>query len=213
MCGFMYLVYDSWDTGDDGASYPHAYGFSGNLTCSVSPWLRRRLVVPVSRTAATPSFARRQPRVARDQTAVDNLPSRVRCVDFAGAAGVLAYGGAGNRHIIHNPGNRPTPMSQTRGFLVELGSAVTVAIFFCLFVTRSGRGDGDAASNAAVYRLPRRESRCNGAYHALNWRIVAWCYAGWLLTPPTAGAMKVVLSILAFFFFIHYLLACDLWRS
>ena len=126
---------------------------------------------------------------------------RVRCVDFAGAAGVLAYGGAGNRHIMHNPGNRPTPMSQTRGFLVELGSAVTVAIFFfCLFVTRSGRGDGDAASNAAVYRLPRRESRCNGAYHALNWRIVAWCYAGWLLTPPTAGAMKVVLSILAFFF-------------
>jgi len=103
---------------------------------------------------------------------------------------VLAYGGAAiviglwtyGYNIMRNLGNRLTLMSPTRGFSMELGSAVTVVMATRLALPVS--------TTQCIVGATMGVALCNGDYRALNWRMVAWCYAGWLFTLPIAGAIS-----------------------
>jgi sodium-dependent phosphate transporter len=106
---------------------------------------------------------------------------------------VLAYGGAGiviglwtcGYNIMMNLGNRLTLHSPTRGFSMELGSAVTVVMATRLAIPISTTQCIVGAAIGVVL--------CNGDIRALNWRMVSWCYFGWLLTLPIAGTISGVL--------------------
>ncbi|KAI5792346.1 phosphate transporter [Pyronema domesticum] len=103
---------------------------------------------------------------------------------------VLCYGGAGiviglwtyGYNIMRNLGNRLTLQSPTRGFSMELGSAVTVVMATRLALPVS--------TTQCIVGATMGVALCNGDYKALNWRMVAWCYSGWLLTLPIAGLIS-----------------------
>ncbi|KAF8544810.1 phosphate transporter [Trichophaea hybrida] len=103
---------------------------------------------------------------------------------------VLAYGGSGiviglwtyGYNIMRNLGNRLTLHSPTRGFSMELGSAVTVVMATRLAIPIS--------TTQCIVGATMGVALCNGEFKALNWRMVTWCYAGWLLTLPIAGVIS-----------------------
>ncbi|KAG0644182.1 phosphate transporter [Tuber brumale] len=103
---------------------------------------------------------------------------------------VLAYGGAGiviglwtyGYNIMRNLGNRLTLQSPSRGFSMELGSAVTVVLATRLALPIS--------TTQCIVGATMGVALCNGDFKALNWRMVAWCYAGWILTLPVAGIIS-----------------------
>lgn len=103
---------------------------------------------------------------------------------------VLAYGGSAiviglwtyGYNIMRNLGNRLTLMSPTRGFSMELGSAVTVVMATRLALPIS--------TTQCIVGATMGVALCNGDYRALNWRMIAWCYSGWLLTLPIAGIIS-----------------------
>ncbi|KAM9888391.1 hypothetical protein OXX69_013056, partial [Metschnikowia pulcherrima] len=35
---------------------------------------------------------------------------------------------------------------------------------------------------------------CNLDFRSVNWRMVIWCYSGWLITLPVAGIISGVLT-------------------
>ncbi|KAG0128210.1 phosphate transporter [Tuber indicum] len=103
---------------------------------------------------------------------------------------VLAYGGAAiviglwtyGYNIMRNLGNRLTLQSPSRGFSMELGSAVTVVLATRLALPIS--------TTQCIVGATMGVALCNGDFKALNWRMVAWCYAGWVLTLPIAGIIS-----------------------
>jgi len=100
---------------------------------------------------------------------------------------VLAYGGAAiviglwtyGYNIMRNLGNRLTLQSPSRGFSMELGAAVTVVMATRLSLPIS--------TTQCIVGATMGVALCNGDIKALNWRMVAWCYAGWIFTLPIAG--------------------------
>lgn len=103
---------------------------------------------------------------------------------------VLAYGGAGiviglwtyGYNIMRNLGNRLTLQSPSRGFSMELGAAVTVVMATRLSLPVS--------TTQCIVGATMGVALCNGDVKALNWRMVAWCYAGWVITLPIAGIIS-----------------------
>ncbi|KAI5781482.1 phosphate transporter [Geopyxis carbonaria] len=103
---------------------------------------------------------------------------------------VLAYGGAGiviglwtyGYNIMSNLGNKLTLQSPSRGFSMELGSAVTVVMATRLALPVS--------TTQCIVGATMGVALCNGDFKALNWRMVGWCYAGWVLTLPIAGIIS-----------------------
>lgn len=103
---------------------------------------------------------------------------------------VLAYGGAAiviglwtyGYNIMRNLGNRLTLHSPTRGFSMELGSAITVVMATRLALPIS--------TTQCIVGATMGVALCNGDWRALNWRMVAWCYAGWIFTLPIAGIIS-----------------------
>jgi sodium-dependent phosphate transporter len=103
---------------------------------------------------------------------------------------VLAYGAAGiviglwtyGYNIMRNLGNRLTLHSPTRGFSMELGSAITVVMATRLAIPVS--------TTQCIVGATMGVALCNGDFKALNWRMVIWCYAGWVLTLPIAGVIS-----------------------
>ncbi|TGZ78560.1 phosphate-repressible phosphate permease [Ascodesmis nigricans] len=103
---------------------------------------------------------------------------------------VLAYGGAGiviglwtyGYKIMSNLGNKLTLMSPTRGFSMELGSAITVVMATRLALPVS--------TTQCIVGATMGVALCNGDWRALNWRMVGWCYSGWVLTLPIAGIIS-----------------------
>ncbi|KAL4806073.1 phosphate transporter [Aspergillus unguis] len=110
------------------------------------------------------------------------VPTWVLC--FGGGAivlGLMTYG----YHLMRNLGNRLTLMSPSRGFCMELSSAVTV-----LMATR--------------LRLPVSTTQCiagasigvglaNGDWRCINLRLVAWIYFGWIITVPVTALVSGLL--------------------
>lgn len=107
------------------------------------------------------------------------VPMWVLC--FGGGAivlGLLTYG----YHVMRTLGNRLTLISPSRGFCMELASAITV-----LMATR--------------LKLPVSTTQCitgatvgvglaNGDWRCINPKLVAWIYAGWMITVPVTAVIS-----------------------
>ncbi|OJJ02081.1 hypothetical protein ASPVEDRAFT_132812 [Aspergillus versicolor CBS 583.65] len=110
------------------------------------------------------------------------VPTWVLC--FGGGAivlGLMTYG----YHLMRNLGNRLTLMSPSRGFCMELSSALTILI-------------------ATRLRLPVSTTQCiagasigvglaNGDWRCINMRLVAWIYFGWVITVPVTALLAGML--------------------
>jgi solute carrier family 20 (sodium-dependent phosphate transporter) len=100
---------------------------------------------------------------------------------------VLAYGGAAiviglwtyGYNIMRNLGNRLTLHSPSRGFSMELGSAITV-----IMATRLGL---PISTTQCITGATVGVGLTSGTWRSINWRMVAWIYMGWIITLPIAG--------------------------
>jgi sodium-dependent phosphate transporter len=101
--------------------------------------------------------------------------------------GLFTYG----YHVMRTLGNRLTLISPSRGFCMELASALTV-----LMATR--------------LQLPISTTQCitgatvgvglaNGDWRCINPKLVAWIYLGWIITVPvTALISGVTMSMMLY---------------
>ncbi|KAK6203473.1 phosphate permease PHO89 [Scheffersomyces amazonensis] len=104
---------------------------------------------------------------------------------YAAAAlviGVWTYG----YNIMRNLGNKLILQSPSRGFSIELGAAVTTVMATQLAIPVSTT---QSAVGATVF-----VGLCNRELKSVNWRIVAWCYLGWIFTLPMAGLIAGLLN-------------------
>jgi sodium-dependent phosphate transporter len=111
------------------------------------------------------------------------VPVWVLCFTAASLVlGCWTYG----YNIMRNLGNRLTLQSPARGFSIELGAAVTVVMATQLAIPISTT---QCAVGATVF-----VGLCNKDLKSVNWRIVAFCYLGWLVTLPCAGLVAGILN-------------------
>lgn len=116
-----------------------------------------------------------------------DVPVWVLCYT-AGALviGLWTYG----YNIMRNLGNRLTLQSPARGFSMELGAAITT-----VFATRLSL---PISTTQCIVGAVVLVGLCNGDVRAVNWRMVAWCYAGWIFTVPCAGLISgIVMGIIS----------------
>jgi phosphate/sulfate permease len=107
---------------------------------------------------------------------------------------VLAYCGAAisiglwfyGYNMMRQLGNRITLHSPSRGFSMELGSAVTVVMATRLALPVSTT---QCISGATV-----GVGLCAGTWKAINWRMIAWIYFGWIITLPCTGIISGCLT-------------------
>lgn len=107
---------------------------------------------------------------------------------------VLAYGGGAlvlgcwiyGYNIIKNLGNKMILQSPSRGFSIELAAAITTVMATQLAIPTS-------TTQVAVGGIVA-VGLCNKDVKSVNWRMVAWCYAGWFLTLPIAGLIAGILN-------------------
>ncbi|KAG9771341.1 Phosphate-repressible phosphate permease pho-4 [Exophiala dermatitidis] len=103
---------------------------------------------------------------------------------------ILAFGGGAiviglwtyGYNIMRNLGNRITLHSPSRGFSMELGSAITVIMATRLKLPVSTT---QCISGATV-----GVGLCAGTWRTINWRMVAWIYMGWIITLPVTGVIS-----------------------
>ncbi|KAJ2898043.1 hypothetical protein MKZ38_004211 [Zalerion maritima] len=103
---------------------------------------------------------------------------------------ILAFGGVAimiglwtyGYHIMKNLGNRLTLQSPSRGFSIELGSAITIILATKLALPIS--------TTQCITGATVGVGLCNGDWRAINWRMVGWIYLGWIITLPLAGIVS-----------------------
>ncbi|MCJ1365942.1 hypothetical protein MMC16_005067 [Acarospora aff. strigata] len=103
---------------------------------------------------------------------------------------VLLYGAAAiviglwtyGYHIMRNLGNRLTLHSPSRGFSMELGSALTVVMATRLALPIS--------TTQCITGATVGVGLCTGDIKAINWRMVAWIYMGWIITLPVTAIIS-----------------------
>ncbi|KAK9453079.1 phosphate transporter [Dipodascopsis uninucleata] len=95
--------------------------------------------------------------------------------------GLWTYG----YHLMRNLGNRLTLHSPSRGFSMELGAALTTVLATKLGIPIS--------STQCIIGATVMVGLCNNDLRAVNYRMVAWCYAGWILTVPCAGLISGII--------------------
>lgn len=119
-----------------------------------------------------------------NKTASENsVPVWVLC--YGGAAlviGVWTFG----YNIIRNLGNKLILQSPSRGFAIELAAAITVVM-----ATRLGIPVSTTQTTVGAIVFV---GLCNKDLKSVNWRMVIWCYAGWILTLPIAGIIAGVIN-------------------
>lgn len=114
------------------------------------------------------------------------VPVWVLC--YTAAALVIGCWTFGYR-IMANLGNKLILQSPSRGFSIELGAAVTTVMATQLAIPVSTT---QCATGATVFI-----GLCNRDLKAVNWRIVSWCYLGWIVTLPIAGIISgVIMAII-----------------
>ncbi|KAK5654238.1 hypothetical protein OQA88_7413 [Cercophora sp. LCS_1] len=99
---------------------------------------------------------------------------------FGGAAivlGLLTYG----YHVMRTLGNRLTLISPSRGFCMELASAVTVLV--------STRLKLPVSTTQCITGATVGVGLANGDWRCVNWRLIGWIYLGWVVTVPVAGVI------------------------
>lgn len=100
---------------------------------------------------------------------------------------ILVYGAAAiviglwtyGYNIMRNLGNRLTLHSPSRGFSMELGSALTVVMATRLAIPIS--------TTQCITGATVGVGLCTGDIRSVNWRMVAWIYLGWIITLPVTG--------------------------
>lgn len=112
-----------------------------------------------------------------------DVPVWVLC--YAAAALVIGLWTFGYR-IMANLGNKLILQSPSRGFSIELGAAITTVMATQLAIPVSTT---QCAVGATVF-----VGLCNKDVKAVNWKMVIWCYLGWLLTLPIAGLIAGILN-------------------
>ncbi|KAF2140286.1 uncharacterized protein K452DRAFT_273928 [Aplosporella prunicola CBS 121167] len=103
---------------------------------------------------------------------------------------ILAFGGVGiviglwsyGYHIMANLGNKLTPHSPSRGFSMELGSAITIIMATQLALPVS--------TTQCITGATVGVGLCSGTWRTINWRMVAWIYFGWFITLPVTGIVS-----------------------
>ncbi|KAK1760396.1 phosphate transporter [Echria macrotheca] len=89
--------------------------------------------------------------------------------------GLWTYG----YNIMRNLGNKITLHSPSRGFSMELGSAVTIILATRLKLPVS--------TTQCITGATVGVGLCSGTWRTINWRMVAWIYMGWIITLPCTG--------------------------
>jgi len=118
-------------------------------------------------------------------TSGSSLPVPVWILAFGGACiviGLATYG----YNVMRNLGNRLTLQSPSRGFSMELGSALTVVLASRLALPIS--------TTQCIVGATMAVGLCNGHYKSINWRMIGWCYMGWLITLPVTAIVSGVLT-------------------
>ncbi|KAH8816133.1 phosphate-repressible phosphate permease-like protein [Xylogone sp. PMI_703] len=92
--------------------------------------------------------------------------------------GLWTYG----YNIMRNLGNRLTLHSPSRGFSMELGSAITV--------TMATRLALPVSTTQCITGATVGVGLTTGDWRAINWRMVAWIYGGWIITLPVTGLIS-----------------------
>lgn len=95
--------------------------------------------------------------------------------------GLWTYG----YNLMSNLGNKMTMQSPSRGFSMEFGAAVTT-----IMATRLNL---PISTTQCIVGAIVAVGLCNGTIKAVNWRMVAWCYFGWIFTVPFAGLIAGIL--------------------
>ena len=117
-------------------------------------------------------------------TNASSLPVPVWVLAFGGAAidiGLVTYG----YNIMRNLGNRITLHSPSRGFSMELGAALTVVLASRLAVPIS--------TTQCIVGSTLAVGLCNGDLRSVNWRMMLWIYAGWMITVPITALVSALL--------------------
>ncbi|KAI5965777.1 PHO89 [Candida pseudojiufengensis] len=111
------------------------------------------------------------------------VPIWVLC--YAASALVIGLWTYGYR-IMANLGNKLILQSPARGFSIELGAAVTTVMATQLAIPVSTT---QSAVGATVF-----VGLCNKEWKTVNWRMVIWCYLGWIFTLPCAGLIAGLIN-------------------
>lgn len=112
-----------------------------------------------------------------------NVPQWI--LGYAGVAlviGCWTYG----YNIMSNLGNKMILQSPSRGFAIELGAAITTVMATQLGIPVSTT---QCAVGAIVF-----VGLCNKDLRSVNWRMVIWCYSGWIFTLPVSGIIAGVIN-------------------
>lgn len=112
-----------------------------------------------------------------------DVPVWILC--YAAAALVIGCWAYGYR-IMANLGNKLILQSPSRGFSIELGAAITTVMATQLSIPVSTT---QSAVGATVFI-----GLCNRDLKAVNWRMVLWCYLGWIFTLPMAGIIAGIIN-------------------
>lgn len=83
-------------------------------------------------------------------------------------------------------GNKMILQSPSRGFAIEFGAAITVVMATQLAIPVSTT---QCAVGATMF-----VGLCNMDLRGVNWRMVIWCYLGWIITLPVAGIISGVIT-------------------
>ena len=89
--------------------------------------------------------------------------------------GLATYG----YNIMALLGNKLTLHSPSRGYSMELGSAITV-----LLASQYGL---PVSTTMCITGATLGVSLCNGDIRSFNWKQLGWIVLGWVLTVPIAG--------------------------
>lgn len=108
-----------------------------------------------------------------------DVPIWILC--FGGGAivlGLLTYG----YHVMRTLGNRLTLISPSRGFCMELSSAITV-----LMATRLAL---PVSTTQCITGATIGVGLANGDWRCINPKLVGWIYFGWVVTVPVTALIS-----------------------
>lgn len=83
-------------------------------------------------------------------------------------------------------GNRITLHSPSRGFSMELGSACTVIM--------ATRLELPVSTTQCISGATVGVGLCAGTWRAINWRMIAFIYFGWIITLPVTAIISGCLT-------------------
>ena len=116
-------------------------------------------------------------------------PTPLWCLAYGGVfmdLGLVLYG----YKVMRSLGNNICYHSPSRGFCMELGALTTV-----LWASASGN---PVSTTHCLTGATVAVGLCSGSLAAVNWRMVAWTFCGWLLTLPCAALISgVTFAVLA----------------